>query len=477
MNEESELQRDPRDLLPLKLLEPKVQEQDPWVDDVLDRKLVADRLTKLILNQSQPLVISIHGAWGTGKTFMLKRWRQELENQEFSAIYFNAWEDDFCDDPLLAILAQLADHFKEDRLNELARRAVNLAIPLIRENALGMLKAATGITLKVNQEEKGSTSLADAYLEQKKIRDKLKKELSNLSANVAMETSRPVVFIIDELDRCRPTFAIELLERVKHIFDVPNMVFVLGINRDELCKSLASVYGDIDTDVYLRRFFDFEFNLPEVGRRRFAQHLINKYQLNKVAGSIIEPRQLGIYERVFPKFWSALSLSLRDIDYGIRLISVLVRTVRPNTYIYPYLLTVLIAVKFKKPEFYHSLASGDFETSAIMDYLESEYRRDLVDEELISDLDKIEGYLYCADTANTPDQQRGENAETEILRLQQADVEFGFDIISHRARNAEPQQLPRILEGIWHGREIGLNGQVLAKLTTLIDTHQQELRR
>ena len=49
---------------------------------------------------------------------------------------------------------------------------------------------------------------------------------------------QPLIFIIDELDRCRPTFAIELLERVKHIFDVPNMVFVLGINRDELCKSL-----------------------------------------------------------------------------------------------------------------------------------------------------------------------------------------------------------------------------------------------
>ena len=71
------------------------------------------------------------------------------------------------------------------------------------------------------------------------------------------------MFIIDELDRCRPTFAIELLERVKHIFDVPNIVFVFGINRAELVKSLESIYGEIDAGTYLRRFFDMEFVLPE----------------------------------------------------------------------------------------------------------------------------------------------------------------------------------------------------------------------
>ena len=119
MNVESNVPTDPRDSLALKLVEPEVSAHDPWGDDVLGRKEMAARLTNLIGNQSLPLTISIHGAWGTGKTFMLKRWQQDLQTQEFSAIYFNAWEDDFCDDPLLAILAQLADHFKEDRLKKL----------------------------------------------------------------------------------------------------------------------------------------------------------------------------------------------------------------------------------------------------------------------------------------------------------------------------------------------------------------------
>ena len=167
-----------------------------------------------------------------------------------------------------------------------------MAIPLIRDNALGILKATTGITLKVDQGEKDKTAFLDAYLEQKATKAKLKKNLSELSSNVMIETDYPLVFIIDELDRCRPTFAIELLERVKHIFDVPNMVFVFGLNRNELCKALSSVYGDIESDVYLRRFFDFEFNLSEVDSQKFAEHLINKYQLDKLAGIIIDSRQL-----------------------------------------------------------------------------------------------------------------------------------------------------------------------------------------
>ena len=77
------------------------------------------------------------------------------------------------------------------------------------------------------------------------------------------ETKQPLVFIIDELDRCRPTFSIELLERVKHIFDIPGIVFVFGINRDELCHSIKSVYGEIESGIYLRRFFDVSLSLPD----------------------------------------------------------------------------------------------------------------------------------------------------------------------------------------------------------------------
>ena len=107
----------------------------------------------------------------------------------------------------------------------------------------------------------------------------MKEQLSQLGHRVRDDTGQPLVFIIDELDRCRPTFAIELLERVKHIFDVPNIVFVFGINRDELVKSLESVYGDIDAGTYLRRFFDMEFVLPAPDAAQFSRYLLKRYGL------------------------------------------------------------------------------------------------------------------------------------------------------------------------------------------------------
>ena len=93
-----------KEALQLKLPEPEIQEDNPWADDALKRSEVAEKLTNLITGQSDPFVISLHGQWGTGKTFLLKRWQKQLENDGFRAIYFNAWEDDFCDDPLVAII-------------------------------------------------------------------------------------------------------------------------------------------------------------------------------------------------------------------------------------------------------------------------------------------------------------------------------------------------------------------------------------
>ena len=243
----------------LKLSEPAVDSDSPWSDDLLARQDIATRLTNLIATQKPPLAISLHGQWGTGKTFMLRRWQKDLENQAFKAIYFNAWEDDFCDDPLLAILGQMSETFKEGKLKTLTQQVIRTATALFKKNALSILENKTGITFEIEQEDR---NLLEEYVYQRATKDELKNNLTNIAEEVFKVTGHPMVFIIDELDRCRPTFAIELLERVKHIFEVPNLVFAFGINRDELCKALSSIYGNINTDVYLRRFFDFEFNLP-----------------------------------------------------------------------------------------------------------------------------------------------------------------------------------------------------------------------
>ena len=202
MTQENQSSIDPRHELRLKLPEPGVSAEQPWGDDVLDRKQIAEKLTNLIRDQSAPFAISIHGYWGTGKTFMLKRWQKDLESHEFKAIYFNAWEDDFCDDPLLAIIGQLSEYFTESNLKSFADRVVQVAIPLLQKNLLGVLNKTTGISLEIAQKEQSERDLLKEYLDQRASKDELKKHLEELSMKVAEETQHPLVFIIDELDRC-----------------------------------------------------------------------------------------------------------------------------------------------------------------------------------------------------------------------------------------------------------------------------------
>ena len=203
MNEDDKTNSNPRDSLVLKLPESEISSEEPWRDDVLNREEIAGRLTNLIQDQSTPFVISIHGQWGTGKTFLLKRWQKELKTKGFRAIYFNAWEDDFCDDPLLALLGQLSEHFKDSGLEKIARQVAETAMPLIQQNALGILNKVTGITLTTESTQRARRDFLKDYFDQRAAKDELKRHLAKMSEKVSMETKHPMVFIIDELDRCR----------------------------------------------------------------------------------------------------------------------------------------------------------------------------------------------------------------------------------------------------------------------------------
>ena len=83
------------------------------------------------------------------------------------------------------------------------------------------------------------------------------------------------------MDRCRPTFAIEMLERIKHLFDVANIVFVLSVDKKQLEASTAAVYGErINAAEYLRRFIDLEYGIPLVQTKQFTKKLLTRFELD-----------------------------------------------------------------------------------------------------------------------------------------------------------------------------------------------------
>ena len=475
MTEETSTPTDPRSSLKLKRFEQEVSPEQPWQDDELDRKQIADRLTNLIRNQQDAFVISIDGPWGTGKTFLLKRWYRSLEEQGFRVIYYNAWEDDFCNDPLLSIIGQLSEHFKESRFRKLAKQVGNVALQLIKQNVMAEISRQSGLDLRVDLSELEGRDLLEEYLNQRKTKDCLKEQLTKLAAEVQKETEFPLVFIIDELDRCRPTFAIELLERVKHIFDIPNMVFVFGVNRAELCKSLQSVYGDIDAVVYLRRFFDMEFGLPGVELQAFCTHIMNRFGLHEYFSgpstktgaktSVADHRKLL---ETLPLLCAVLDLSLRDIAYSVSMLVLAIRNLEKEQYVFLWPFSLLIPLKLDNPTLYRRFIYGDCYASDVIDYIDSKLSFPIRDNKLDYELTAIEADLYFLETARMKD--NGESTPREQLELLEQRAHLSHrHLLSKRTQEAGGDRAGYLLAGIDEDSLHSTSRNAISELARLID--------
>ena len=426
MSQESDTQSRHTELPPLKLSEEEVNAEAPWSDDALKRGDMADQLTGIVSDPKGLSTISVHGGWGTGKTFFLSRWRQHLQNEGLKAIYFNAWQDDFLHDPLLAILGQLAQDLTGRRYAKLASSTLNMGSKLVRQLPIVAAKQVTGLDFGALID--GERTFAAAYADLVKTRTELKRKLTDLATRVAnAQKGRPLVFVIDELDRCRPTFAIELMERVKHIFDVPNLLFVFGINRDEMENFLQSIYGGIDADTYLRRFFDLELNLPPPDMKVFTRELIKKCELpsyfNNLFTGVQRPAgdDLGTIERYLPHLLDGLQVSLRDAQYCVRLLAMLARSQQPRELFMPIVITGLTALRTVNRKLYSSFIRGDVGTSNVIDWLDNRATERLFTGEELRQwnrlLSNIEASFYRSDIARGVSTSQTSSLETELNDL------------------------------------------------------------
>ena len=439
MAEEAVSSADPRNALKLKHPEPEVSSEQPWQDDTLDRAQIAEKLTNLIRYQQDSFVISIDGQWGTGKTFLLKRWQIGLEKEGFSAVYYNAWEDDFCDDPLLSIVGQLSEQFRDKIDEDIACQIVKAAVQLLDKSALIALTQAMGVEVKVYD---ATRNLLEEYRNKNKTKADLKKYLTEMSSKVFKETRHPMIFIIDELDRCRPTFAIELMERVKHIFDVPNLVFIFGINRNELCKSLQSIYGDIEATVYLRRFFDMEFTLPSIDSEHFCRSIMAKFGLAEFfrsqsvsAKSNQHSDDFSDLSEGFPVLCESFNFSLRDIVYCVGLIALAGRNLSENQMMFPWLLGLLIPLKLRNPALFRQFILGERRASEVMDYLYEETFLPTADPHFDDWLTMMEAYLYLSERQDSR-LTRELPVLGQLMLLQQGEKLTHPEILSKRIRGA-----------------------------------------
>ncbi|MDR3706340.1 MAG: P-loop NTPase fold protein [Paludibacteraceae bacterium] len=277
---------------PIKHKDPEIPDDEPFKYCKLDRKKHADTLTAIVESYADGFVLALDSKWGTGKTTFVKMWKKELEKEpkSYKTIYFNAWENDFANEPLTALLGELNSIVGEkgEKYNSLVKKSVVIAKSVLPALAKGIASKYlnTDTVLDVIEKSLEATTEilekeVDNYIEKKKNLVTFKTELEEYIKETC--NNKPLIFFIDELDRCRPDYAVEVLEKVKHFFSVEGIVFVLSIDKIQLSHSVQGYYGSykIDSTEYLRRFIDLEYQLPEPESGLFCSYLYEYYKFHE----------------------------------------------------------------------------------------------------------------------------------------------------------------------------------------------------
>ena len=303
-----------------------------WEDDLWDRKRLGIQLTNYVDRLQCGAVLALDARWGEGKTWFVRHWQKHLEDKNHNVIYLDAFANDYLDDPFLVISSEIASKLNQTADKRLVHKFKKAAAVLQQ----GLLtQAPTIIASMISFALTGgiipflkldNDSIKDKYEDivdqvtdnigekvteaiQKKI-DDYEEEKQSLNAfketlaKLAESLDKPLVFIIDELDRCRPDFAIRLIERIKHFFDIPKIVFVLVMDKTQFSKVICHNYGYDESlgEEYLTKFVDFTIELKHAKDSENFE-LIIKDQLFKIG-------ELNTLEELSEIYYWALYLQL-----------------------------------------------------------------------------------------------------------------------------------------------------------------------
>ena len=251
--------------LPVKL-------ESPFEGDALSREKSCEDLADFIAEAETPYVLAVDAPWGAGKTVFAQMLQAVCHKRKLPTVFFNAWKADFHDDALAAMVGEISEEFKsKDKLaNAVRETGKALVSRQMMVTGLKTIGSAVGAGALVEGMDKALQKF-DVAEEYHKRREALKKFQKALT-DYATQNGGRLVFFVDELDRCRPVFAVEVLEKIKHVFDTEGVFFVVSVNKEQLGKTIKSVYGDIDEGVYLRKFFDRDY--PLVNRSGFITSVL-----------------------------------------------------------------------------------------------------------------------------------------------------------------------------------------------------------
>lgn len=246
--------------------------------DEFKRKSIAEKVISLLQADIDISPMAIDGSWGTGKTeFCHKLINLMNGNKTHHLIYIDAFKADHADEPLMTVLAEVIKVLPDD---DSKQSFMKKALPAVRYGLKTIAKAGVSHLLRqdvadvaddFDKQIQGAADKAIDATVESVLKDHVKSDKNLKALQTALEeitTVKPIILFVDELDRCRPNFAVDMLEIIKHTFDVEGVSFVLITNTQQLKASVNHCYGHaVDAQRYLDKFIKFRFELSSLSDR------------------------------------------------------------------------------------------------------------------------------------------------------------------------------------------------------------------
>lgn len=369
--------------------------------DEFNRKTIAENMIKLLQSEADVSPMMLDGSWGTGKTeFCLKTMELFKQKDSHQLIYIDAFKADHADEPLLTVLAEVLKLIPEE---ESQRSFIKKVIPAARYSVKTLMKAGVGHVLRQDfadaandfdkEIQKATDKAIDSSVESMlKAHSKAEKNLESLQVALQeLADVKPIIIFIDELDRCRPDFAVSMLELIKHVFAVVGVQFVLVTNSQQLKASINHCYGiSVKAQRYLDKFLKFSFQISNKSIRHqhnpaFASITLYKQLVQKEPSLSLCKIDGGYSLKLIENFILSHRISLREVETLVRHLSILQVLTEKSAfshgqflgYTLLHLLSVLIHCF--KPELATSINHEHYDAKLIGEFLSLEAVRPFPD--------------------------------------------------------------------------------------------------
>ena len=329
-------------------------------EDLLKVEKYSIALSNFIVKSKTPITIGLQGEWGTGKTSLMSLLLEDFTEKEIATSWVNTWEysmfrgaHETTPGVLRGMLEKLKESCKKEgkwTLKDEAEDKFKKAASFLGGLANQVISSQTGINLK-DASNSSSTSKARAEIAE------IKSLIASLIDDLINDSKNPykkVVFFVDDLDRIPPADAVEVLESLKNLFDIPHCVFILAIDYEIVVKGLENKFGKKteENEREFRSFFDkiiqVPFSMP-IGTYDIENFLLEQL---KSIGVVIEEDHAELYAKTVRLTIGYNPRSLKRYLNSFSLINTLKEVDDENSSGDDYMLFALLGIQISYPKIF-----------------------------------------------------------------------------------------------------------------------------